>query len=556
MTHPYPTRASLEGFETEMFALVASSATPEQWKEWLRVPLEHAAAEGNLSLFHKLIEAGASGSAGWRGCDGRTLLDAAALGGNADIVSGLLRAGSQPDVNVASASSGRSALYTATCGHHEAVAIQLVVAGAYINFIDPIDKRSVLHEAVRGRHSELVRHLVIGGAYVNIRDEYGVTPLHVAAVKGHDGVVSTLLLRGADINALDNTGDTPLIWASSEGSLCVVETLLAAGACFDARGRSDFSALDLAAKKGHVSVIQAILGHGADVNDGCDQGYTALHAAAQYDQADAIDALIEAGADIELKNGYGATPLSHAAESTKGTAMLAILKHGATVSARTNKGDTPLHLACFGKREGTEAVVDLLLRWGADETALNDTGQTPTDMLNVEHWGINHLLNHDEIKRTRLLLSRAPADRVWRRRGWLVMLRSRDSNATQETTGDGNSENDGEGGDRAGGAGADGEGGGPDVPSSMRAAGREYDIHVRHGGGVGDEAGAGGARGDANDAAVLLDWAEMEGTCSTGDENGGGGSGAVDAEERLRVLVPRLLRRGLEGVFRTVVGFL
>ena len=106
----YRERAPLEGFEIEIFKLVSRSATPEQWKEWLRVPLEHAAARGNLDLFNKLLGAGASGSAGWKGCDGRTLLDAAAVGGNADVATALLRAGAQPDVNVVSLSSKGSAL--------------------------------------------------------------------------------------------------------------------------------------------------------------------------------------------------------------------------------------------------------------------------------------------------------------------------------------------------------------------------------------------------------------------------------------------------------------
>lgn len=32
------------------------------------VPLEHAAADGNIDLFNALIGARADGSAGWRGC--------------------------------------------------------------------------------------------------------------------------------------------------------------------------------------------------------------------------------------------------------------------------------------------------------------------------------------------------------------------------------------------------------------------------------------------------------------------------------------------------------
>ena len=75
-------------------------------------------------------------------------------------------------------------------------------------------------------------------------------------------------------------------------------------------------------------------------------------------------------------------------------------------------------------------VVDLLLRWGADETAFDDDGETPADAL--ENVREHRECSQDEIERVRLLLDRAPADRAWRRRGWLVMLRSRASRATND----------------------------------------------------------------------------------------------------------------------------
>ena len=69
-------------------------------------------------------------------------------------------------------------------------------------------------------------------------------------------------------------------------------------------------------------------------------------------------------------------------------------------------------------------MVDLLLlRWGADETELNNDGVSPAGAL--EHMPAIQ----DQLKSTRLLLARAPADRAWRRRGWLVMVRSREEKA-------------------------------------------------------------------------------------------------------------------------------
>lgn len=88
-----PQRAVLEGEEVDIVKLVSKGATAKQWAEWLRVPLEHAAASGDFDLVEKLLRAGANGGAGWKGCGRRTLLDAAALGGNDDVVSALLQAG-------------------------------------------------------------------------------------------------------------------------------------------------------------------------------------------------------------------------------------------------------------------------------------------------------------------------------------------------------------------------------------------------------------------------------------------------------------------------------
>lgn len=54
----------LQGLEGELLKIVFYGATPEQWAEWLRVPLEHAVARGNLGLVDQLLGAGANGGAG------------------------------------------------------------------------------------------------------------------------------------------------------------------------------------------------------------------------------------------------------------------------------------------------------------------------------------------------------------------------------------------------------------------------------------------------------------------------------------------------------------
>ena len=121
--------------------------------------------------------------------------------------------------------------------------------------------------------------------------------------------------------------------------------------------------------------------------------------------------------------------------------MLALLRHGANVNAHDIDGRTPLHCVCNDVHEWVRTgrlreAVDLLLRWGADETARDEERWTPADILDSRRqklaeeggWPRRWL---DEMERARSLLARGPADRVWCRRGWAVLLRSRASASTK-----------------------------------------------------------------------------------------------------------------------------
>lgn len=507
-----PERASLHCLAGEIFKQVSHGATPEQWAQWLRVPLEHAAADGNIGLFNALIEAGADGSAGWRGCHGRTLFDAAAVGGSADVVSALVLAGAQPDLNVVSASSERSALYAATKGGHEAAAKRLVLAGANVHFWDPVDFGNVLAEAVRGGHEQLVNSLLEAGASLDSCDCVRLTPLHHAAMSGHEKIACALLEKGADKDALDLNGSSPLMRAACGGHLPVVDSLLAAGADISLRDMFGRSALDRAVLQGHIGVLKSVVAVAceADINSQNEEGWAVMHFAAFCDESEAIDALVEAGGDIELGDEGFETPICQAASNCACKSMLTLLRHGASMDVQLLFGeyrsdnDSLLHRTCLVQRNGLEAVVDLLLRWGADETALNYDDKTPAQVLEEDR-PRSLQCSPEEVERTRLLLARAPAYRTWRRRCWLVMLRSRASKARRDP----------ERGGIAAGSRGKGEG-----CKAVKIAG------------VGDRAGRGKADSGLNAVGISAE------------------------DDALSGLVASLLGLELEGVFRKVVGFL
>lgn len=457
-------RTRLDGFEVEIFKLVMKETTSEQWKEWLRVPLEHAAAKGNFDLFTVLMEAGADGSAGWRGYRGRTLLGAAVDGKNEMILLALLQAGAKPDVNVLfdhddlRSARRMSALYVATYWGAEAAAKALLVAGADPTLADA-EGFTPLHVASRAGHHRLVEYLTIAGANPNAKCQTGAligyTPLHLAARNNHMRCVSALLVVGADINALDGIGFTPLFRAVDGNSMATVEQLLVAGADMDlipfrhdldnvrSAGLGIGSCLARAAYLGHTDVLKCLLRHGSNASGyrhatGSSNNSTALHFAAAFDgpgdNGDIVRALLEAGAGTEAKiTVRDSTPLHIAASrrvASKGT-INALLEGGAHVNALNDLIQAPLHVACSHSSTG---AVDLLLRWGADETLLDELGQTA--MYSVGDFGSDYenVYEEEEDKRTQQrnadnesihrMLTNAPADRVWRRRGWLVLYRS------------------------------------------------------------------------------------------------------------------------------------
>lgn len=149
------------------------------------------------------------------------------------------------------------------------------------------------------------------------------------------------------------------------------------------------------------------------------------------------------------------------------------------------------------------------MRWGADEIASKDDGQTPVEQLDLIEDGVDYRATQDDVDRTRLLLARAPTDRAWRRRGWVVIVRSRGPGTTT-TSSDG-------------------------VGESVGASSSSDCIR----------------QDDGRSAARTQTWGEAE----SASDKVGTGSGTDGDGERRSGVVELLLGLEVEGVFRTVVGF-
>lgn len=340
-----------------------------------------------------------------------------------EVVSALLNSGGQPDVRGRSGDKMWSALHFAAFGGHTGVAQMLVTVGADPAYID-LDGVSPLHLAIRHGHVQLARYLLLSGAPASARDKKGSTPLHLAAAFGHIGIVSQLLFNGAEVNMLDKQGRSALHPAVRNGHLASAKILLGAGANPSLRhGPNQYSALDEAVRfDASVEMVRELLRYGADVNSRSPAGETALHLAGTADTARAIDALVEAGADVEAREYVaGWTPLHYAARKGSVPAVLALLQRKADIDASDIVGRSPLEVACGYLAEG---AADLLLKWGANETGVNNSGHSAYQAVGtlVEEGDLEK--HTDGVNRLHKLLAQAARDRVWCRRGWLVMYRA------------------------------------------------------------------------------------------------------------------------------------
>ena len=292
--------------------------------------------------------------------------------------------------------------------------------------------RVALEEAVNSGHVDesAVRTILLQVAsHASQGGKGGDTPLHLASALGQERIVTVLLLNGADNpDVVDSNGRTPLHLAVERGHLPTVKAILAADPDMGIRykvGCRGYSVLDLAAREGNTDILRALLQHGVDVNRRTD-GYTSLHIAALNNNVGAIDVLIEAGADMEIEDDDDCTPFLDACSNHCHQAALALFRHGANIEARDIRGETPLQIAARqAGREGVSAIVDLLLRCGSDETAVNRNGRTAAEIVghHIEYAACP--LKKEDVDRVRELLANAPADRAWRRRGFLVLCRAR-----------------------------------------------------------------------------------------------------------------------------------
>lgn len=310
---------------------------------------------------------------------------------------------------------GRTPLHVATSNHELPVIETLLAAGARVDVRDK-DGRKPLHVACAGgswyndgEYPETIAMLMRYGAGSLVFTPAGEAPLHLAVAKGHAEPTTTLLESGADANlrtkdaidvlvaagadleAEDDEGMTPLLCASGSGRSKIFSGLLKHGANAGQRHNEGHGVIHMAAQGDDVAVLKIILPSGVDSNLRDDEGCTALHLAnsfrpwltlfsrpvswhptctGQHLVMAFLTPSMPSSAEV-LRLELETTGVIHRSAGYNIRAIRARLRGGADLQKKDDDWRSPSHVVVSNGLyvSSTARGVDLLLRWGADETA-------------------------------------------------------------------------------------------------------------------------------------------------------------------------------------------
>lgn len=385
--------------------------------------LHRAVRAGDIERVERLIKGGTPLEAKDR--DGRTPLALAVKEQETGIVKCLAAAGANIDIAVDKPGRRESLLYEAIFRQDAEILETLIEAGIDVNARWDHDA-DPLHLAARLGFREGVYRLVCAGARIR-----GGSKLHVLAWTDLDVPVVDLLAEGTPVDARDSLGRTALHIAAGRGRREMIEALVHAGASVGATDEEGWSPLHLASVSGHTGIARLLLDAGAPIDAALSRGMmacyefaehdvgslhkiggsTALHLAAMQGTGEVAALLLGAGASVAASTNAGSTALHLASRHGHLGVVARLLEVGADVHARDDRGRTPLHLVAFchapsGDRMGwlralaeaslrgiptledqspPAAIVELLLRAGADPHAKDQDGRTPLDFARQQH---------------------------------------------------------------------------------------------------------------------------------------------------------------------------
>ncbi|WP_027015537.1 ankyrin repeat domain-containing protein [Comamonas composti] len=201
--------------------------------------------------------------------------------------------------------------------------------------------------ALAGRAGMVAAAAGAGGVWAGDYDDF-----NRAIISDNQRTMVNLIFRGFDPNTRDTRGRPGLVAALHQDALNVFDVLLKSpGIDLNLASRQGETPLMMACIKGHLKLAQELIKRGADVNQ---EGWAPLHYAVSADRPETlaiVQLLIDEHAYIDAASPNGTTPLMLAAQYSSEAVVDLLLKEGADIVLRNQRGLTAVDFARLVDRQ-------------------------------------------------------------------------------------------------------------------------------------------------------------------------------------------------------------
>ncbi|NXT78852.1 ASB3 protein, partial [Zapornia atra] len=293
-----------------------------------------AAREGNVKMLRKLIKQGYSidvpDNRGW------VPIHEAAAHNSSECLRLLIHAAPSEDYIHLKTFEGMCALHlSARHGSLESLRA-LLEAGVDLNEVTT-EATTALFLAVENEHVDTVKFLLQHGANVEGPHSLsGWNSLHQASFQECTEIMKILLEKGASKECKDDFGITPLFVAAQYGKLESLRLLVSYGAAVNCQANDRATPLLIAAQEGHTECVALLLSSGADPNLYCneDNWQLPIHAAAEMGHAKILELLIPITDRICDKGKGKVSPVYSAVYGGNKDCLEMLLKEGYSPDAQ------------------------------------------------------------------------------------------------------------------------------------------------------------------------------------------------------------------------------
>ncbi|XP_057627524.1 ankyrin repeat and SOCS box protein 3 isoform X2 [Chionomys nivalis] len=245
---------------------------------------------------------------------------------------------------------------------------------AYHNSVECL--QMLLHTAVESGQIDVLKLLLQHGANVNgFHSMCGWNSLHQASFQGNAEIIKLLLKNGADRECQDDFGITPLFVAAQYGKLESLNILMSSGANINCQALDKATPLFIAAQEGHIKCVELLLSGGADPDLYCneDNWQLPIHAAAQMGHTKILDLLIPLTNRACDTGPDKVSPVYSAVFGGREECLETLLQNGYSPDAQmclVFGFSSPLCMA-FQKDCEFSGIVNILLKYGAQLNELH-----------------------------------------------------------------------------------------------------------------------------------------------------------------------------------------